>query len=150
VANQLRTVTPDTLPETLKKEIFGAILLGLTHPWEYFFDLDNPQTQRMLPGIPVKPTDRGGYAFIHAEILKHFYTRAIKREETLNRVAITGKKPWDTATPVAPVLAQLGMFPAAPPAAAGNATTIIHQTIIQQAPPPVPAPIPKKHSCTIS
>ena len=147
---QLYKHTPETLPETLKKEIFDIILLGLTHPWEYFFDLDNPQTQRILPGIPVKPTDHGGYAFIHAEILQHFYTRAIKREETLSRSTARGKKPWDTSsssasTDAMPALAQFGTFPPAPPVPVGN-TTIIHQTIIQQA----PASAPKKRGCTIA
>ena len=98
----------------------------------------------------MKPTDHGGYAFIHAEILQHFYTRAIKREETLSRSTARGKKPWDTtfstaSTDATTALAQFGTFPPAPPVAVGN-TTIIHQTIIQQE----PASAPKKRGCTIA
>ena len=109
----------------------------------------DPRVQRILPGVPVQPTEHGGYMFIHAQVLNYFYTCAIIDDARLDMTE--QKKPWDlpSAAPVAPAMAQHGVFQAPPQAQPGN--TIIYQTIVQQpsstTPPP---PAPKKSGCVIS
>ena len=118
----LRKNTPETLDAKQRDIIFHAILLGLTHPWERFFDFTNPHTRQIIHGVPVKLANKGGYTFIHAEILSHFSTAAMVREESLLASPTRSKKPWDK--PVAPLLASQGQFQAPPV----HKTTVVHQT----------------------
>jgi hypothetical protein len=121
----LNTNTPETLDTEQRDVIFHAVLLGLTHPWEKFFDFTNLHTKQVIHGIPVKLATKGGYMFIHAEILSHFSTAAMVREELLFVNPKRSKKPWDK--PVAPLLASQGQFQAPPTV---HKTTVVHQTTI--------------------
>lgn len=148
---QLNQYTPETMSAELNNTIFEAIVAGLTHPWDYFFDLRDERVKRTLPGVPVQPTEHGGYMFIHAQVLNYFYTRAIKLEARPDMTGQGKRKPWDLApaVPVAPAMAQHGIFPTVPQVQPGN--TIIYQTIVQQPPPITPPPeTPKKSRCLIS
>lgn len=151
--NQLRSLTPKMLSTEIKENVFHAIVLGLTHPWDYFFDLNNTRVQRLLPGIPVRPGEHGGYVFIHAEILRHFYSKAIKREETQNITAMK-KKPWDLPPAMSPITQPTVVaFPKIAPAVTPS-TTVIQQTFFQPVPITAsalePALVSEKSCCNIS
>jgi|GEM_PF-4609338 len=104
--------TPETLTLDMTQEIFEAVLLGLTHNWDRFFNLNNPNVRKILPGIPVRNTGRGNnYAFIHAEIFRYFVAKAVKREELRNASTAKTKKSWKSSHRIAPLAAELGFLP---------------------------------------
>lgn len=136
----LRKNTPENLDSEQRDTIFHAIFLGLSHPWEKFFDFTNPHTRQVIHGVPIKLANRGGYTFIHAEILGHFVTAAMAREELTFVSPTRSKKPWDK--PVAPLLASQGQFPAPPV----HKTTVVHQTTINVTQKELE---PKKSNCIL-
>jgi uncharacterized protein YjbI with pentapeptide repeats len=77
VTSSILVKHPSALTGKEKEKVFSVIVLALTHPWHRFFNFADDKIRQVFHGLPVNPTNRGSYAFIHSEILEYFHSEAI-------------------------------------------------------------------------